>query len=86
MKTLSEIKNEVAKQIGYESWKDYMEEIKGNFYEAERKDKIWEEVNKRFAEEVVKESIEVAACHADEGCFDKEGALANSLRILKENI
>ena len=57
MKTILEIKDEVAKQIGYEDWKDYMEEIKGSFYEAERKDKIWDEVNKRFAEESVKVEV-----------------------------
>lgn len=57
MKTISEIKNEVAKEIGYESWEDYMEEIKGSFYEAERKEKIWEEVNKRLTEEAIKVEV-----------------------------
>lgn len=35
-----------------------------------------------YLERLVTDVIEICDAHADSGCFDKEGALANSLRIL----
>ena len=48
---LKAAKNEVANQIGYNSWEDYMNEIRGTFYERERIEKAWEEVCYRYAQE-----------------------------------
>lgn len=33
--------------------------------------------------ECIIETVEICDCHAEEGCWDKEGALHNSLNILK---
>lgn len=48
---LKAAKNEVANRIGYNSWEDYMNEIRGTFYERERIEKAWEEVCYRYAQE-----------------------------------
>ena len=54
---LKAAKNEVANQIGYNSWEDYMNEIRGTFYERERIEKAWEEVCYRYAQEESKTVI-----------------------------
>ena len=66
MKTLEEIKNEVAKEIGYENYNEYIKELYKNadFYFVERINKLNNEIAKRYAKEVAIASLEKASENA----------------------
>lgn len=36
MKTINQLENELAQELGYKDFEDYINEINGNFYCAER--------------------------------------------------
>ena len=63
MKTLEEIKNEVAKEIGYENYNEYIKELYKNsdFYFVERINKLNNEIAERYAKEVAIASLEKAS-------------------------
>lgn len=73
MKTLQQIRDEVAKERGFERWADMSKEAPFSFSEN---------VTKRYMKEIIEETVEICAAHAEDGCFDKEGALANSMNLL----
>ena len=66
MKTLEEIKNEVAKEIGYENYNEYIKELYKNadFYFVERINKLNNEIAERYAKEVAIASLEKASENA----------------------
>ena len=66
MKTLEEIKNEVAIEIGYENYNEYIKELCKNaeFYFVERINKLNNEIAKRYAKEVAIASLEKASENA----------------------
>ena len=66
MKILEEIKNEVAKEIGYENYNEYIKELYKNadFYFVERINKLNNEIAKRYAKEVAIASLEKASENA----------------------
>ena len=61
MKTLEEIKNEVAKEIGYDSWNDFTFWNSRNIVSIER---LMNDVAKRYAKEVAIASLEKASENA----------------------
>lgn len=79
MKTLEEIKEEVAQEHGFEDWEEYETDLMWNNGATDIN-----EVAKRYAREVILETIEICEAHTEAGSFGKEGALANSLNILKQ--
>ena len=66
MKTLEEIKNEVAIEIGYENYNEYIKELCKNaeFYFVERINKLNNEIAKRYAKELAIASLEKASENA----------------------
>lgn len=73
MKTLAEIKNEVANSFGME-WDKVI--LDRSIFDG-----TVEIVAKRYALEVIQEAALVCKEHRDSGCFDGEGAEANILNI-----
>ena len=68
MKTVTQIKDDLAKELGYPSYQEYIKEINGNFYCAERLEKFYDEVIKRTSKEALKNSSENCTNH-----FFKQG-------------
>ncbi|MCT3917522.1 hypothetical protein HZQ04_15785 [Elizabethkingia anophelis] len=58
MKTLEQIKDEVAKDFGYESFEKF--DDKSTFYYDHKTPKIIDEISKRYAREVAQASLEKA--------------------------
>lgn len=59
MKRLEEIKNEVAKEFGYESFEKF--DDKSTFSYDQRTPKIIDEISNRYAREVAQASLQKAA-------------------------
>ena len=74
MKTLEEIKNEVAIEIGYENYNEYIKELYKNadFYFVERINKLNNEIAKRYAKEAAIASLEKASENAKVNCNHEE--------------
>ena len=66
MKTLEEIKNEVAIEIGYENYNEYIKELYKNadFYFIERLNRLNNEIAERYAKKVAIASLEKASENA----------------------
>lgn len=65
MKTVTQIKDNLAKEQGYPSYQEYLEEINGNFYCAERLEKFYDEVIRRTAKEALKNASENSTYYLD---------------------
>lgn len=79
MKTIKEVKDEVAKgkyDSSFNQAKTFMHKIDFDYF--------MDAVAKRYAEEVLREAALVCKEHRDSGCFDGEGAEANILNIIKD--
>ena len=57
---------------------DKLLELESN---TQRELKITEFLNNRI-KSIIIEVVEICDAHAEQGCFDKEGALANSLNLM----
>lgn len=79
-KTLEQIQDEIAKENGYKTWELLIFTWAG-FYQQIKPFEI--EVRNRYAIEIIKETIEIVEAHVESGCFDKEGALANALKLIE---
>lgn len=76
MKTLQEIKDEVAKDFDYASFT--------TLYNLDQvSNAVIDEIAKRYAKECIIETVEIYDAHTEEGRLDKGEALYNSLNILK---
>lgn len=83
MKTLEQHKEDFAIENGWKfGWSEFAFKNNRNSVKIEL---AMDEVAKRYATETVKEAIEICDAHCDDGCFDKEGAIANIKEsLLKE--
>ncbi|AQX00461.1 hypothetical protein [Elizabethkingia anophelis] len=94
MKTLEQIKDEVAKDFGYESFEKF--DDKSTFYYDHKTPKIIDEISKRYALEVAQASLEKAAENANIKYHDGHNKLykavkhvqigADNIQIDKESI
>ena len=87
MKTLEEIKNEVAKEIGYENYNEYIKELYKNadFYFVERINKLNNEIAKRYAKEVAIASLEKASENAKLKTFSTKNLIDFSKKMVDKS-
>ena len=87
MKTLEEIKNEVAIEIGYENYNEYIKELCKNaeFYFVERINKLNNEIAKRYAKEVAIASLEKASENAKLKTFSTKNLTDFSKKMVDKN-
>ena len=87
MKTLEEIKNEVAIEIGYENYNEYIKELCKNaeFYFVERINKLNNEIAKRYAKEVAIASLEKARENATLQTFSTKNLTDFSKKMVDKN-
>ena len=87
MKTLEEIKNEVAIEIGYENYNEYIKELYKNadFYFVERINKLNNEIAKRYAKEVAIASLEKASENAKLKTFSTKNLIDFSKKMVDKN-
>lgn len=78
MKTITQIKDDLAKEQGYSSYQEYIKAINGNFYCAERLEKFYDEVINRTAKEALKNASENFLGASDFARDTKESILNES--------
>ena len=82
MRTIKDLENDLAKELGYDNFEDYVNDIDGNFYCAERlvkfQRKMYELIQKellnRVVENVVINGSEFSRC----GCEINEQSILNT--------
>ena len=85
MKTLTQIRNEVAREIGYASFEEYIDELfrAGSVYTVERITKLTDEVARRVGREALKNASENATYYLD---ANDEVQIVKSSITSEENI
>ncbi len=86
MKTVTQIKDDLAKEQGYPSYQEYIKEINGNFYCAERLEKFYDEVIRRTVMESLKNASENAKLTITEFSKRKDGSIGWNEVTLKDNL
>jgi hypothetical protein len=73
MKTIEQLENELAQELGYRDFNDYASNIDGNFYCAERMVNFQRRIYQLIQDELKKETMKKAIIDAyDQGRSDEE--------------